>query len=134
MRLKELEEDIGTRCREAGAPGVVLSIGISCSGDLLSKVAAKSGTGEAMTLSSSRYGDAAVEVIGGESYRFISKNRSICSEYLYLRTSGEFAGGMDDSGEVGALSRWNAKVTLRQLRDMHATDAREGAVYLYLFP
>ena len=79
--------------------GVVLSIGISCSGDLLSKVAAKSGTGEAMTLSSSRYGDAAVEVIGGESYRFISKNRSVCSEYLYLRTSGEFAGGgMDDSG------------------------------------
>jgi hypothetical protein len=125
MRLRELEDDIGTRCREAGEVGVVLSIGISCSGDVLSKVAAKSGTGEAMTLSSSRYGDAAVEVIGGESYRFISQNRSVCSEYLYLRTSGEFAGGGMMTWEVGALGRWSAKVTLRQLRDMLATEARE---------
>ena len=112
--------------------GVVLSIGISCSGDVLSKVAAKSGTGEAMTLSSSRYGDAAVEVIGGVSYRFISKNRNACSEYL--RTSGEFAGGaMADSGGWSPRPL-ECKCDLRQLRDLLATEAREGAVYLYLFP
>lgn len=54
MRLRVLEDETGTRWREAGEVDIVLSISISCSGEVLSKVAAKSGTGDAMTFSSSR--------------------------------------------------------------------------------